>query len=377
MSDSMLQPLHAKIRDQFHHRIATGVLSPGDRLPPETQLMAEFNVSRGTVSRALRDLEQLGVLDRRRGAGTFVRKKHPAGGTLTSRHLAMLMPWATTGQSIGFVQSQIHHRLSSVCSEHDLLLSLQCLSAQGSTLRERILGSARALLARNIKTVLFCPAELPHGQMHWNREAVDLLLAGGANVVLMDREIATPPQRSELTWVSFDNRRGGAMLVQHLVEQGYRRIAFVGIPWESSAVTERMHGYLEGLRACGLGIDERLIFSPAEVDEAFCDHLLGQAGPDAVICKGAPQAAALSRQLGERGRRIGPEIGLAAFDDEPFAAMLPVPLTVIRQPVEPFVAALFRVLWASLVESQEPFEGEQIVVRTELVPRASSCRIPA
>ena len=373
MSDTATQPLHARIRDQFHRRILTGDLNPGDRLPAEAQIMTQFHVSRGTVSRAMRDLEQLGILQRRRGAGTFVRRCE-SRDQLALRHVTMFAPWATSGEAIGFVQSAIHHELSRVCSQHDMLLSLQCVAAEGASLRDRMFNAARSLLARNIKTVLFCPVELPHEQMHVNREVVDLLVAGGANVVLMDRDIACHPDRSEFTWVSFDNHRGGAMLVKHLVQQGYRRIAFVGLSYESTAVSQRMGGYLDGLRACGLPVDDGLVFAPEVADEAFCDHLLTSAQPDAVICKDADMAAGMSRMLSARGVRIGAEIGLAGFDDAPVMSLLPVPVTVIRQPVEPFVSALYRVLQSFIEEDNHAFEGEQVVIRTELIPRASTSR---
>lgn len=378
MGDILSQSLHARIRDQFHRRILAGDLEPGDRLPPESQIMDQFNVSRGTVNRALRDLEQQGVLQRRRGAGTFVRQvgaqKHS-----THRHVAMFTPWAAQGEPIGFVQSHIHHALSSVCSQHDLLFSLQCLSSEGSTLRERMLGAAKALLAREIKIILFCPNELPHEQMHWNREVVDLLVQGGANVVLIDRDVASHPERSEFTWVSYDNHRGGAMLVRHLYEQGYRRIAFVGTPRESTAVSQRLSGYMDGLHACGLPIDQGLLFAPdsaADVDGAFCERMMTEARPDAVICKDIDLTLLVSQGLGRRGLRVGPDVGVAGFDDAPIASLLPVPLTVIRQPVEPFVAAVHRVLQSYVSGDQQPFKGEQIVIRTELVARASTSRHP-
>ncbi len=49
-------------------------MSPGERLPPERQLSADFDIARGTLRRSLDDLARDGYLDRRLGAGTFVAK---------------------------------------------------------------------------------------------------------------------------------------------------------------------------------------------------------------------------------------------------------------------------------------------------------------
>lgn len=59
--------------------IRTGRWRPGDRLPTEAELVRHFQVSRMTVSRALTDLAGLRLVDRRRGAGSFVAE---SGGSI-------------------------------------------------------------------------------------------------------------------------------------------------------------------------------------------------------------------------------------------------------------------------------------------------------
>ena len=58
--------------------IAGGVLDAGAPLPGEQSLAAEHRVARMTVRRALAELEREGLIDRRRGAGTFVAARRPA-----------------------------------------------------------------------------------------------------------------------------------------------------------------------------------------------------------------------------------------------------------------------------------------------------------
>ena len=371
-------PLHSQIRERFLRRIAEGELRPGDRLPSESEIMKQFSVSRGTVTRAMRDLEVGGVLDRRRGSGTFVRKSPPRDDA--ALHLAMFLPWAVQEQSIGFFQSQLHHGLASVCSDRHVLLSLQCLSPVGKSRREQLHNAARSLLVRKPQVVLYCPLELPRDEMSLNAEVVKQLSDNGVRVMLIDREIAAYPSRSPYPWVSYDNRRGGAMLVRHLAEQGYRRIAFVGIANDSSAVFDRLAGYHDGLRLCGLEGDPALVVLTQGPPDGTTWQRVMAAEPDAVIGKDSVFAAKLGLHLAQRGVRIGRDVGLAGFDDDPVASLLPISLTVIRQPIQPFVTAVYE---AAAREAGVPAQpdssasaGLHTVVPTELIVRDSTRRGP-
>ncbi|HJP20608.1 MAG: GntR family transcriptional regulator [Alphaproteobacteria bacterium] len=64
------------VREEVLRRIHARVWAPGDLLPTETELAAEFGCARTTVNRALRTLAESGLLDRRRKAGTRV-VRHP------------------------------------------------------------------------------------------------------------------------------------------------------------------------------------------------------------------------------------------------------------------------------------------------------------
>lgn len=64
--------LHHQISTLIKDGIATGRYRPGDRLPTEEMLVEAHGVSRVTVRRALKSLEQQGLIERRASRGTFV-----------------------------------------------------------------------------------------------------------------------------------------------------------------------------------------------------------------------------------------------------------------------------------------------------------------
>ncbi len=75
-----------EIVDQMAGLISRGALKPGDRVPSEKQLCAQFGVGRTSVREALRSLSVMGILKTQRGEGTFVSGER-------SRYLEKAMQW--------------------------------------------------------------------------------------------------------------------------------------------------------------------------------------------------------------------------------------------------------------------------------------------
>jgi len=83
-------PLYLQLAETLYGQIRDGSVAPGDRLASEHELAARYRVGRPTVRQATGSLIQRGLVERRRGSGTFVRRA-PAqvdlfslGGTLAS-----------------------------------------------------------------------------------------------------------------------------------------------------------------------------------------------------------------------------------------------------------------------------------------------------
>jgi GntR family transcriptional regulator len=66
-------PLYAQLERAIRVAIATGRLGLGDKLPTVRQLAVDLRINANTVARVYAELERAGVLETRRGVGTFVR----------------------------------------------------------------------------------------------------------------------------------------------------------------------------------------------------------------------------------------------------------------------------------------------------------------
>lgn len=83
--------------------INSGVLKSGSRLPPETALTRELGVSLGTVQAALRQVQDLGLIQRRRGDGTTVCE----GSTFSPKIWHFRMHLIETGEQYRFINQEI------------------------------------------------------------------------------------------------------------------------------------------------------------------------------------------------------------------------------------------------------------------------------
>src|SRR5580700_3001610 len=86
------EPRHRLIYRELLSQIAAGAYAPSGRLPSDAQLVERFGVSRPTVARALHDLQEQGLVDRRVGSGTYVRAARRGATNGTGRELGMLVP---------------------------------------------------------------------------------------------------------------------------------------------------------------------------------------------------------------------------------------------------------------------------------------------
>ncbi len=65
-------PIYRQIANQVRYMVASGILRPGEEISPVRALALELNVTPNTVVKAYDELESLGVIYKRRGAGTYI-----------------------------------------------------------------------------------------------------------------------------------------------------------------------------------------------------------------------------------------------------------------------------------------------------------------
>ncbi len=356
---------HQQISKALVEEITAGKYQRTGRLPSEAQLVARFGVSRPTAARALRDLQEQGLIERRAGSGTFVRE----GGLVNSqRQLGLLVPELGGTEIFELICGDLA-RLARV---HDFGL----LWGNGDDdERSRLSGqdAAEALceqyIQRNVNGVFFAPFEKLDNRDELNVRLADRLRQAGIGVVLLDRDLHPFPLRSEYDLVGVDNFAGGYELAAHLLKLGCKRLKFLAPPHSAPTITLRVAGAQTAINNLSSFSTSDFVYENDPDDPKLMQKLRGRTPVDAVICANDRIAASLIQAAGRADVKVPQQLAIVGFDDVKYASLLSVPLTTMRQPCREIAAVAFRAMMDALEERNLP--PRSYVLPARLIVRES------
>ena len=243
-------------------------------------------------------------------------------------------------------------------------LSLFLCNSDGRHSRER--AHLAHLQQQRVDGILITPVD---------PEAPELarITAQGTPLVIVDRANTTGAFCS----VTVDDHLGGRVAVEHLVDRGHTRVAYVGGPVTIGQVRERWEGARAAWADAGLpGPD--LVHVETETLSVEEGRRAGQrlAGlprrsrPSAVFCANDLVALGLLQQVVSTGQRVPEDLAIVGYDDIAFAASAAVPLTSVRQPRQ----SLGRTAAELLIDevNNPEHEHQQVEFTPELVARTST-----
>ncbi len=348
---SMRQPKHRAILETLQHEIIAGDFVSG-RLPSEAALCARFAASRPTVARALDGLREHGLIERRAGAGTFLRRLEALHGGF----------FGLIGAGLG--HTEVLGPIGAEIARASLPLRYRLILGESGTGERHAQKLCREFQARGVAGVFLAPLELAERREAVNRRMVGAFRAAGIPVVLIDRDLLEFPERSDLDLVAVDDVRAGFRLASHLLRRGCRSLAFVARPQWPSTTDLRLIGCREAAIRAGVPLLARA-GDPA--DPAFIAALRRDCRCDGVICSNDQTAALLVRVL---GRAVPTDILVGGFDDVRLAVPSPIPLTTMRIPFMEIGAMAVRTMLMRIREPDLP--PRQILLDAQLVVRRSS-----
>ncbi len=181
--------------------------------------------------------------------------------------------------------------------------------------------------------------------------------------------------------VAMDNRLGGSLATDHLLEQGYRRIGIITGPSDWWEAQEREKGWREIMGKAGLTNLEELIVNgdwTAASGEIGLHNLLAKSPDiDAVFACNDQMALGALQAARQLGIKVPQDLGIVGFDDIPEAAYFYPSLTTIRQNANA-LGALAVDRMCSFINARvkdEEFEPEVKWIQPRLIVRKSSKRV--
>jgi GntR family transcriptional regulator of arabinose operon len=344
---------HRRVFEYLHGGIQSGTLKPGDRLPSEAELGRLFDASRITVAKAVLDLQRLGLVSRRPGAGTHVLSQHRAAG----RNFGLLIPELGLTE---IFEPICNGMMRAGFARPDALLWGSASKSVGESAKDAE-QMAQSFIAQKVAGVFFAPLELAGDKDTANRRIARALDRAQIPVVLLDRCYMPFPERSAHDLVGIDNRRAGYMAAAHLLGLGVRKLAFLGERIAANTVDARIVGFHEALRAFGLVPDREPAWRGSPLDEPLVRRMVDDLRPEGIVCANDLTAARLMQTLLRLGVRIPEQVRIVGMDDVKYASLLPVPLTTVQQDCAGIGAA-------AMVAMLERIEHPELPVRDILAP---------
>lgn len=346
-----------QLADEVRRGILAGDWSPGSKLPTESRLSQETGLSLTTVRRAFDELVQLGLVERRQGAGSFVQPLERREERVR-RTVGVLVP--TTQSYYPRVLQGIEEGLSAARA------GMQLAAYHYDETEER--HDLQFLLDGGVDGLLVVPSLLGAADP---QARVNALMSLPVPVVMVERHVMEGGPDDNSEYVCSDHAGGAYDAVRHLHALGHARIALVARSANPTVAAVTI-GFESAMKTLGLNLGEHLIALQSQwgdgVATSFVQRLVAD-GTTAALVFGDREASLVVRAAGQLGVRVPQDLALVSYDDET-ADLADIPLTAVAPPKFRVGRMAAEVLLRRLAE-QDACPIHQVKLRPRIVIRAS------
>jgi DNA-binding LacI/PurR family transcriptional regulator len=177
--------------------------------------------------------------------------------------------------------------------------------------------------------------------------------------------------------VRLDNENGGFIATEHLLEQGYKRIAILAGPKNLGISNSRMEGYLQALKKYKIKKDDALIihcdFNQEYAFFATQELLAMKKRPDAIFTISDRMAIGAMLAIKKKGLKMPEDIGLVGFNNEPVVSLVTPQISSVDMSAFEIGKAAAK-LFIETMHDQEDMTAFEHVIKPKLFIRESSQR---
>ena len=365
MPDEKNVPKYKKIMDDILQEVNGRNLNYDIPLCTEKTLCEKYLVSRITAKRAIDDLENMGVLYRKRGVGSFARRpadnvKHAQKkGDLVYKVVALIIPFDIAKGGIFSAIGNASILLAEKGYYFTIHISEPNPEAEATLLK--------VLLKQKIYGVVYYPSSsmLPFNLLHQFAKAQ-------IPVITLDK----PHNHIQLSSVVCDNYRGGYMLAEHLVNYGHTKTCYITrfSPEERNSIRDRFQGYADCLREKNNPDEPRLVQIPdiAENYYPIYKNTINTLHLDkvtAVICENDEVAFNIYMGCRSLSIKVPEEMNIVGYDNTDWSLIGSAQITTIDQDFAQIGKGI-----ADLI-LQKKYKPTHLVTPVTLIPRLTTSKI--
>jgi len=338
-------------------KIENGSITPGEKLPSESQLIERFNVSRNAIRQAINELIKQGFVESRQGQGTFcirqTRQKTMVVGIICLRVTSYIFPQIIEGCN-RTLHSKGYHLLFNE-SRYDLAAESQIL---------------HSLRQQGVDGIIITPVQ--YDGKATNSKILTELEKQGIPVVLLDNEY---PDYS-FSSVVLDDVGAGMKAAEFLWKRGHRDIGMLySLNYRPKIL--RYNGVMQFLQSKNITVNKDWLigiegqFSAAHTYRQVRTHFKKHAKiPTAMICSSDDEAIMFIHQVRKHGLKVPDDVSVISFDNSNVAQVSHPRLTSLNHPSE-YMGKLAADLLLQRINNTNPSLQNHTVIESAVIERDS------
>jgi len=227
--------------------------------------------------------------------------------------------------------------------------------------------SLKIMESRKVDGILIAPVGL-------SAKKIEQIQNQGTPIVVIDRYF----RESELPYIGSDNYQGAYDAVEHIIENGHKRIAIIKGLNGTDPNEERVRGYRDAIGSNGLELEEAFV-----VGDSFGEQngyletkllLQHQNPPTAIFATSNLISLGVMRACADVGLSIPEDMSIVALDEQPYSRFLKTPMTMVEQNKKEIGYAAMKLLFQQ-IDNKQILRSQNLILPTTLIKRDSVKKI--
>lgn len=323
------------------------------------------NVSQTTVSRVLNNYPQVKESTRKKVLDAIDELKFTPDSVARSM---ITKKTNTLGLIVGDISNPFFAESSKIIIEKAQKIGYDVIISNTNHDDDYLENAIQTLLNKRVDGLLI-------SSVYKTNKRILELCESGMPVVLFTNKT----DDNKTNYVVLDNKKGARLVVDHLVQMGHQKIAFVSGPFKYSTIYDRYLGYKEALKEYGIAINEDFIFNEEASYESvyyYVDNLLSMKNTPTAFFAASDQIALTIMDAAANNHFDVPrDLSVIGFDNMNISSNQYIGLTTISQQKEKMSSIALEKL-VLLIEKRDTVSTPlQVTLDPELIVRKTTSAV--